>query len=160
MVSSIYNPLGFGAPIIQPTKVMLQQLCKLKLNWDNPHSLALKGKWVRSLQQIPLLSGFQFPRCYKLTSFEVIVESQLHHLRRGLRICNVFAIRKYREEIPLLFGFWKTVTCSFKRVNNNSSLIDRCNDFRIFRKFDQELQIDSLKQSGFWTDRMSSAIFK
>ena len=48
-VSLIYDPLVFGAPIVQPPKVMLQHLCKLELEWDNPVSLAFKGKWVRWL---------------------------------------------------------------------------------------------------------------
>ena len=32
-----------------------------------------------AFKQIPLLSSFQLPRCYKPTSFEVNVEAQLHH---------------------------------------------------------------------------------
>ena len=44
VVSSIYDPLVFGAPVIQPAKVMLQQLCKLELDWDDPVPLAFKGK--------------------------------------------------------------------------------------------------------------------
>ena len=34
VVNSVYDPFGFGAPAIQPMKVLLQDLCKLNLDWD------------------------------------------------------------------------------------------------------------------------------
>ena len=43
-VNSLFDPLGFGAPALQPAKVLLQDLCKLKLNWDKPIPFALEKK--------------------------------------------------------------------------------------------------------------------
>ena len=34
VINSVYDPFGFGAPAIQPMKVLLQDLCKLNLDWD------------------------------------------------------------------------------------------------------------------------------
>ena len=34
VVSSVYDPLGFIAPFILPAKILLQELCKKKLDWD------------------------------------------------------------------------------------------------------------------------------
>ena len=34
-ISAVYNPLGFVAPFILTAKVILQDLCKKKLNWDD-----------------------------------------------------------------------------------------------------------------------------
>ena len=36
LTSSIHDPLGFLAPIILPAKKLLQDLCKQKLDWDDP----------------------------------------------------------------------------------------------------------------------------
>lgn len=36
LTSSIYDPLGFLAPIILPAKKLLQDMCKQRLDWDNP----------------------------------------------------------------------------------------------------------------------------
>lgn len=42
IVCSIYDPLGFLAPITLVAKQILQSLCKLKLSWDEkiPHDVA------------------------------------------------------------------------------------------------------------------------
>ena len=34
LVSSLYDPLGFAAPLILPAKVLLQGLCRLNFGWD------------------------------------------------------------------------------------------------------------------------------
>ena len=34
-ISAVYDPLGFVAPFILTAKVILQDLCKKKLNWDD-----------------------------------------------------------------------------------------------------------------------------
>ena len=35
-VSSIYDPIGFVAPLMLQGKSILQELCNLQLSWDNP----------------------------------------------------------------------------------------------------------------------------
>ena len=37
-VSSVYDPLGFAAPVVLKGKQILQQLCREKFDWDNPIS--------------------------------------------------------------------------------------------------------------------------
>lgn len=36
VVSSVYDPWGFSAPFILPAKVLLQDLCRKNLGWDDP----------------------------------------------------------------------------------------------------------------------------
>lgn len=36
VISSVYDPLGFVAPFVLPAKVLLQDLCKRKFDWDDP----------------------------------------------------------------------------------------------------------------------------
>jgi len=36
IINSLYDPLGFGAPVIQPLKVLIQKLGKLGLDCDEP----------------------------------------------------------------------------------------------------------------------------
>lgn len=35
VVGSMYDPLGFMAPVILPAKQILQDLCRTKLGWDD-----------------------------------------------------------------------------------------------------------------------------
>ena len=36
VVSSAYDPLGLAAPFVLPAKQLLQDLCRVKLEWDDP----------------------------------------------------------------------------------------------------------------------------
>ena len=61
--SKFYDPFGFLSPVIITLKVFFQELCKSKLDWDDPLPSELLCKWKT------LLSWFQetvmsIPRCY------------------------------------------------------------------------------------------------
>ena len=45
LASSIYDPLGFLAPIILPAKKLLQDLCKQRLDWDDPVGENERRSW-------------------------------------------------------------------------------------------------------------------
>ena len=79
VVNSIYDPLGLGAPAIQPMKVLLQDLCRQNLNWDQEISQEHKGKWIEWLRQLPSLATFQIPRCIKPATFGKVKSACLHH---------------------------------------------------------------------------------
>ena len=50
VVSSMYDPLGFVAPIILPAKSLLQSLCKQKYGWDEEISQADSTVWQEWLK--------------------------------------------------------------------------------------------------------------
>ncbi len=52
IVSSLYDPLGFVAPVILPAKQILQQLCKLRLGWDETIPLHISQAWKRWLDDL------------------------------------------------------------------------------------------------------------
>ena len=35
IISSVYDPYGFVSPFVLPGKHILQQLCQLKVGWDD-----------------------------------------------------------------------------------------------------------------------------
>lgn len=45
VVSSVYDPLGFLAPLTFVAKIMLQELCCMKYYWDDPVPQALQLQW-------------------------------------------------------------------------------------------------------------------
>lgn len=46
-VSSIYDPLGFVAPVLMEGKKILQELCREKADWDDPVPEDIKARWER-----------------------------------------------------------------------------------------------------------------
>lgn len=79
VVSSMYDPLGFVAPIILPAKSLLQSLCKQKYGWDEEISQADSTVWQEWLKELACLRTISVPRCFKPSGFGAVVNVQLHH---------------------------------------------------------------------------------
>ncbi|KAK0141947.1 hypothetical protein N1851_020380 [Merluccius polli] len=77
--SSVYDPLGFLAPIMLPAKCMLQELCRKNIGWDDAIPQDLRDQWTRWLEELDMLSEFHVSRCIKPKGFGDIVQAQLHH---------------------------------------------------------------------------------
>ncbi len=62
-VASIFDPLGFVAPIILPGKLILQSLCHQKFGWDNPlddRALQDMSSWIGVLET---MKSIEIQRC-------------------------------------------------------------------------------------------------
>ena len=78
-LSSLFDPLGFVSPIILNPKILLQNLCKQGLNWDDDISdteAVQCQAWLKTLTQ---LQKFTVSRCYKSADFGRIISYELHH---------------------------------------------------------------------------------
>ena len=79
VVSSIYDPLGFVAPVILHAKKILQDLCKDKLlGWDDEIPREYRVKWQNWLSSLAELTQLEISRCYKPRSFPNPIITQLH----------------------------------------------------------------------------------
>jgi hypothetical protein len=78
-VSSVFDPLGFLAPVTLRAKKILQELCRSDLDWDDEIPNHLRMKWLKWGNKIHLLSNLKVPRCYKPESFANIRSAQLHN---------------------------------------------------------------------------------
>ena len=81
LISSVYDPLGLAATFVLPAKRLLQDLCRVKLDWDDPIPQEHKVRWERWMADLPKLSQFSVDRCVKPAGFDFISSSQLHHFR-------------------------------------------------------------------------------
>ena len=86
VTSSVYDPLGFLASVILPAKKLLQDLCKLKLCWDDPIGEEELTKWKRWLSDLPELSKIRVERCIKPSDFGEVKHALLHHFADASQI--------------------------------------------------------------------------
>ena len=59
LFSCVYDPLGFAAPFLITGKLLIQQLCRGNLGWDEatPEDMQLQWrKWEQKLQQLDHIS--------------------------------------------------------------------------------------------------------
>lgn len=78
-VSSVYDPLGFLCPFVLKAKQMLQELCRIQLGWDEKVPESYFSKWNNWVRDLPNLSEFRVPRCFKPDDFGEITSAELHH---------------------------------------------------------------------------------
>jgi len=69
-ISSVFDPLGFLAPVIMIPKLMLQELCRQKAAWDEELLEDAHVKWQTWLQKLPELSELKIRRCLKTDDFK------------------------------------------------------------------------------------------
>ena len=86
-VNSIYDPLGFCAPVMLEAKLIQQELCRIetyegaKLGWDDPIPPELEKRWMSWKTNLPILEKVEIPRCFQPQGFSrpTPVSAQLHH---------------------------------------------------------------------------------
>ena len=76
-LSSIYDPLGFIAPLVLVGKKILQDICPSN-SWDEPVDDATKHRWEKLRNELCLLESLKVPRSFKPAEFGKPVSVQLH----------------------------------------------------------------------------------
>ena len=62
-IASIFDPLGFLAPIVFQAKVLLQDVWRFNFDWDDELSQDLIKRWIHWAESLSCLSGFVLERC-------------------------------------------------------------------------------------------------
>jgi len=76
-VSSVYDPLGLISPFLLPAKIILQDLCRRKFDWDTIIPWQLLAQWNRWVEKITRFD-FIIARCHKPSQFDCLRNAQLH----------------------------------------------------------------------------------
>lgn len=66
------------SPVVLHTKMLLQELCREKLHWDDIIPPYLAQRWREWAKGLHLLSGFEMLRCLKPEDFGIVVYAQLN----------------------------------------------------------------------------------
>ena len=78
VMSSLYDPLGLAAPMILPAKLLLQELCREDLGWDDVIRSDHLVRWCEWTRGITGLSDVKVPRRVKPQHFGKVDSIQLH----------------------------------------------------------------------------------
>ena len=79
-VSSIFDPLGFVAPVLLEGKSILQELCRKILGWDDPVPEEIRIRWCKWKSELEVLEALSISRCYKPKDFGSVVRHELQGL--------------------------------------------------------------------------------
>ncbi|XP_071483358.1 uncharacterized protein [Diadema antillarum] len=79
VVSSMYDPMGYASPFIVRGKLVLQELCRKGLTWDEPIPEIDKDKWLKWLDELPAIERFTVNRCIRPHDLAEVNDYELHH---------------------------------------------------------------------------------
>ena len=79
VLSSIYDPIGLIQPLTVTLKLFFQELCKLKLKWDDELPLTHKKQWQNIIKNLMENSVIEVARQYVTNSIkDPVVYHELH----------------------------------------------------------------------------------
>ena len=93
-VSKFYDPLGVISPIVVQFKILFQELCKERRDWDDPLEGSCKSTWQRLVAQLRASKPIILPRCYYTGIEGEVIANELHGF------CDASA-RAYRAVVYL-----------------------------------------------------------
>ena len=64
-VASVYDPLGFLAPLVLRAKKILQEVCQKGISWDEPLPEELRPRWEQWKLDLLRLKELKIPRCFE-----------------------------------------------------------------------------------------------
>lgn len=97
-IGAMYDPLGMVAPYVLQGRLILQDLCKFKIGWDDDLPSDQLNRWTIWKESLPELNTVSMHRNFNPLSFGEISSCQLHHFADAseigygtvsyIRMCN------------------------------------------------------------------------
>ncbi|KAK4326945.1 hypothetical protein Pmani_002549 [Petrolisthes manimaculis] len=155
-IGAMYDPLGIVSPFILHERKILQDLCKLKLGWDEeiPEQQRLEWEiWLRSLDDLPCV---KMDRSIKPAHFGRISSCQIHHFadasEKGYGTVAYLRLENEEKDIHCAFIFGKSHVAPLKTVTiPRLELMAATVAVRVNQMIINALGIQ-VNQVYFWTD--------
>lgn len=156
LVMSIYDPLGLIGHIIMYVKILMQEVWRAKIEWDESIPLELNRKWIQWVNILPEIQNIKIPRCY-LRSFDTHTDTevQLHTFvdasKDGYAAVCYFRLKKNDTIVCSIVGSKTRVApikiTSVPRLELMAALIGSR-----FAKFVMENHDIKISKKYYWSD--------
>lgn len=154
-ISSLFDPLGLVSPVLMPGKVLLQDVTRLKLAWDDTVPNPFANAWRRWVGSLHGLQHVVIPRCVIPSEFEGAY-AQLHHFSdassQAYGSCTYLrsVTKEGRINVSLIYAKSRVApikNLSVPRLELQGAVLSARADVMLR----EQLQIELL-ESSFWVD--------
>ena len=90
VVAKFYDPLGLISPLFITIKTLFQDLCRLKIGWDDPLDEELSLRYSQWLSDLSKAECIPIQRCY--LPDESVISLQLHGFGDGSEVAYAAAV--------------------------------------------------------------------
>lgn len=160
VVSSLFDPLGFLSPFVFTAKILLQELWRQKLSWDQEIPEPYSSLWQKWLQELPCVTTIEIPRCYMAQCPSAQATVQLHNFsdasRHGYAAVSYLRFIDEQGVIHCSFVMGKTRNAPIKewtipRLELQATVLA----VRLSNSILKELDL-RVNEIFFWSDSMTS----
>jgi hypothetical protein len=153
-ISSIYDPLGFIAPVVLVGKRILQDICQSS-SWDEQVDDATRNKWEKWHGELYLLERLDVPRSFKPKEFGKVVSVQLHSMSdastTGYGQCSYLRLRDENGKVQTSFVMGKARVTPRKSVSiPRLELAAATTSVKVASTLREELEYDRIGDR-YWT---------
>ena len=78
LLTGLFDPLGIISPVVVSMKILFQEICSGKLDWDEVLTEELKGRWDKWIEDLLRTKEVVIGRCLYGTRDERVKECYLH----------------------------------------------------------------------------------
>jgi len=159
VTSSLYDPLGFVAPVVLVAKILLQDICTQGLGWDQTVGEDEQERWTQWLAELPQLEKTRIERCLKPKTGEEVTRHDLHIFcdasQRGYAAVAYLRTEDEKENVHCAFVMGKTrlspvKTVSIPRLELSAALLA----VQVAQCIQVELKLP-IDTTTYWTDSTS-----
>ena len=159
VIGSVYDPLGIVSPLVLPARLILQDLCRKEIGWDEDLSENDIHKWKQWLSDLPKYKSISVPRCIKPDHFHDISRIELHRFadacESGYGTVSYIRFISTGDQIHCELLFAKSKVAPLKKITvTRMELASATIAVKINKMMSKELQFPS-SEIFFWTDSMT-----
>ena len=154
VTNSLYDPLGFIAPVVLKARLIYSEVCKQKLEWDDEIETKEVRKWKLWLKSLMILRNVKIDRYFQVTN---PVQIQLHffsdasNVARGA-VCYIRCLVTDRQAVCRIVMAKAHVENSTKKTIPRMELEAALDSVVLGRVVKQELGLQV--PCFYWTDSM------
>ena len=155
-VASVYDPLGFLAPLVLRAKRILQNVCQKGISWDEPLPEELRPRWEQWKLDLLHLKDLQIARCFEPKMMGQGKTYELHNFSDastfGYGQCSYLRVKDANDNVNVSLVMGKARVAPSKittipRLELTAAVVSA----KVGVMLQEELNYSNLKQY-FWTD--------
>ena len=154
VTSSIFDPLGFLSPFVLRAKILIQELWRQKVDWDEDLTDSMKTCWQEWLEELKQIQMFKLRRCFILD--DECIDIQVHIFTDASDLAfgatAYLRVEKQNKEVDCLLIMSKSRLAPIKKLTTpRLELQGAVLGVRLSHHVDAEidLQVSSI---NYWTD--------
>ena len=158
VVSAVFDPLGLVSPFVLKGKLLLRDLCREDLGWDEPVPEVAANAWNEWIASMLALKNVSVPRCYVDGGLKDEMTIELHHFSDASSVgygqCSYLRMASSDGSLSCSLVMSRSRVAPTKPITvPRLELTAAVLSVRISRFLQDELKLQNVTEY-FWTDSM------